>query len=198
MFLKTLNTASLFVALCLTSVNAVAEPVTYEIDSSHTFPAFEADHLAGLSVWRGKIGSSTGTVILDKEAEAGSVTVEMDMDTIDFSHEPMNKSAKGENILDVAKFPIATYSGTLVDFVDGKPTKVDGQLTMHGVTQDVDLDVNKFKCQKNFRFERETCGADASAMIDRTDFGIVFGEERGHFTEMKLLISIEANGPEYK
>lgn len=197
MFSNTLKIASFITAASLACGNSMAEPVTYEIDPSHTYPAFEADHLGGLSIWRGKIASTTGTVVLDKEAGAGSVNVEMDMTTIDFSHEGMNKSAR-ENILNVAEFPTATYTGTLIDFVDGKPTKVDGQLTMHGVTQDVDLDVNKFQCQKHYRYDRESCGADASAMIDRADFGIDFGKDRGHLSEIKLLISIEANGPEAK
>lgn len=197
MFLKTLNTASIVTALCLTSANVVAEPVTYEIDSSHTYPAFEADHLGGLSIWRGKITTTTGSVLLDKEAETGSVNIEMDMASIDFGHEGMNESAK-ERILNVKEFPMATYTGTLTEFVSGAPTKVDGQLTMNGVTQDVDLDINKFKCQKHYQYNKETCGADASAMIDRADFGADYGSARGHLTEVKLLISIEANGPEAK
>jgi polyisoprenoid-binding protein YceI len=194
---KTLKTVSALSACCLTSALSLAAPVTYEIDPSHTYPAFEADHLGGLSIWRGKIASTTGNIVLDKEAETGSVTVEMDMASIDFSHEAMNKTAR-ENILNVAEFPMATYSGTLTDFIDGQPTKVDGALTMHGVTQDVDLDINKFQCQKHYRYDRESCGADASAMIDRADFGVDFGADRGHLTEIKLLISVEANGPEAK
>lgn len=195
MMLKTLKAVSALSALCLTSTLSVAAPVTYEIDPSHTYPAFEADHLGGLSIWRGKIASTAGNIILDKEAETGSVTVEMDMASIDFSHEGMNKSAT-ENILNVAEFPTATYSGTLIEFVDGQPTKVDGTLSMNGVTKDVDLDINKFQCQKHYRYDRETCGADASAMIDRADFGADYGAARGHLTEIKLLISVEANGPE--
>lgn len=191
-FIKQTPIISLF---CLGSVLSFAEPVTYEIDPSHTYPAFEADHLGGLSIWRGKIASTSGTIVLDKEAQAGSVNVVMDMASIDFSHEGMNKSAR-ENILNVAEFPTATYSGELVDFVDGAPTKVQGSLTMHGVSKEVNLDINKFQCQKHYRYERESCGADASAMIDRADFGIDYGTARGHLTGIKLLISIEANGPE--
>ena len=179
-------------ALCAAiSITAQAEPVTYEIDSNHTFPAFEADHNAGVSVWRGKIGTSSGVVVLDREAETGTVEVEMEMGSIDFGHEEMENAAR-ENILNVAQFPLASYSGTLTDFVNGEPTKVDGMLTMHGVTLDVDLAINAFKCHMHPRFRTEVCGADASTMIDRADFGIDFGIEHGHLTPVKLLISIEA------
>src|SRR5690606_30801109 len=69
---------------------AVAAPVTYEIDSNHTYPSFEADHMGGLSIWRGKINSTRGTITLDKEAQTGTVEVTMDMSTIDFGHQGLN------------------------------------------------------------------------------------------------------------
>lgn len=197
MISKILKITSVLSAFYLVSSMAVAAPVSYEVDSDHTYPAFEADHLGGLSIWRGKIASTTGTVVLDKVAQTGSVNIEMDMASIDFSHEAMNKTAR-ERILNVAEFPTATYSGKLTEFTDGEPTKVDGVLTMHGVSKEVDLEINKFQCQKHYRYERESCGADASATIDRADFGVTFGAERGHLSEIKLLISIEAHGPETK
>ena len=52
-----------------------AAPVTYEIDPSHTYPSFEADHSGGVSLWRGKFNSSAGKIVLDKEANAGTVEV---------------------------------------------------------------------------------------------------------------------------
>ena len=140
MLSKALKTASLVAVVGSFSNATLAEPVTYEIDPSHTYPSFETDHL-GLSLWRGKIAKSSGTIVFDKVAETGTVTVEMDMASINFSHEGMNKSAR-ENILNVEEYPSATYTGALTGFVNGSPTKVDGQLTMHGVTQDVDLDLS--------------------------------------------------------
>jgi polyisoprenoid-binding protein YceI len=52
---------------------ALAAPVTYEIDSAHTYPSFEADHSGGMSLWRGKINSSSGKITLDKAANTGTV-----------------------------------------------------------------------------------------------------------------------------
>ena len=66
---------------CAVATTAVfAEPITYEIDPRHTFPSFEADHQGGVSVWRGKIESSSGTIVIDQEARTGTVNVAMDMD----------------------------------------------------------------------------------------------------------------------
>lgn len=170
---------------------ASAAPVTYEIDSAHTYPSFEADHSGGVSKWRGKINSSTGKITLDKEAGSGMVEVTMDMKTIDFGHQGLNDHAQTPDIFDTAKFPTATYSGRLVDFRNGAPTAVDGNLTMHGVTKPVRLTINSFKCAPH-RSGREVCGADAEATINREDFGVAFGKNFGFDMGVTLRISVEA------
>lgn len=181
-----------FIAFVVSVSNAaIAEPKTYAIDSSHTYPAFEADHQGGLSLWRGKINSTTGSIVLDREAKTGSVDISMDMATIDFGHDGMNKSATGD-IFKVADFPSATYTGTLTDFVDGAPTAVEGHLTLVGVTKPLQLSINQFLCKPHFRTGKETCGADASALFDRGEFGVNAGLEGGFFPEVSLRISVEA------
>ncbi len=171
--------------------SASAEPVNYVIDSSHTFPSFEADHFAGMSVWRGKVNHTEGTVVLDREAETGRVEATFDMATVDFGLDRMNQEAY-DVILHVEEFPTATYTGTLTDFVDGAPTAVEGMLTMHGVTRPVNLEVTSFKCQPHFRTQVEICGAGATAEFDRSEFGLDRDLNLGFYPEVKLLISIEA------
>ena len=119
----------IFVFLILFAPLSFGKPVTYVIDPDHTFPAFEADHMGGISLWRGKINSTSGKIILDKKNKTGSVNVVMEMDSIDFGHEGMNEKAKSGALFDVEDFPQAVYEGILIDFQDGKPTKVEGELT---------------------------------------------------------------------
>jgi polyisoprenoid-binding protein YceI len=168
-----------------------AAPVTYEIDPAHTYPSFEADHSGGVSLWRGKINSSTGKIVLDKEAGSGTVEVTMDMKTIDFGHQGLNDHAQTPDIFNTAQFPTATYQGRLVDFRNGAPTAVDGNLTMHGVTKPVRLTLNSFKCAPH-RSGREVCGADALATIDRSEWGVNFGQNFGFDMKVTLRISVEA------
>jgi polyisoprenoid-binding protein YceI len=168
-----------------------AAPVTYEIDPAHTYPSFEADHSGGVSNWRGKINSSAGKITLDKEAGAGTVEVTMDMKTIDFGHQGLNDHAQTPDIFDTAKYPTATYSGKLAGFRNGAPTTVEGNLTMHGVTKPVTLTLNSFKCIPD-RSGREKCGADASATINREDFGVAFGKNFGFDMKVTLRIQVEA------
>ena len=100
-----------------------------------------------------------------------------------------------EDILDVQRYPTATYVGELARFVNGSPTAIEGSLTMHGVSRPVNLAIERFKCQPHFRHGREVCGADASATIDREEFGVDYDKENGFFMDVKLLITSEAQIP---
>jgi polyisoprenoid-binding protein YceI len=177
--------------LALMTGSAIAVPVKYDVDPNHTYPSFEADHFGGLSVWRGKFDKSSGTIVLDKEKSSGSVDVTIDASSIDFGHAKLNEHAKSAEMFDVAKYPTATYKGTLAKFKDGAPTEVDGQLTLHGVTKPVKLTINQFKCMVNPMSKKETCGADASATFNRSDFGVNFGDKYGFKQEVKLQIQVE-------
>ena len=188
--LPTLISLVLLSSFCISFTQA--KPITYEIDSSHTFPAFEADHMGGLSLWRGKINSTSGEIVLDKDKETGSVNVIMDMSTIDFGHEGMNKHAKNSDMFDVEKYPEEVYKGNLTDFIDGAPTKVKGSLTLHGVTKPVDLDIKSFKCRLHPFKLKQVCGADAYGNIRRDDFGVDYAKRLGFKMEVALRIGVEA------
>ena len=188
--LPTLISLVLLSSFCISFTQA--KPITYEIDSSHTFPAFEADHMGGLSLWRGKINSTSGEIVLDKDKETGSVNVIMDMSTIDFGHEGMNKHAKNSDMFDVEKYQEAVYKGNLTDFIDGAPTKVKGSLTLHGVTKPVDLDIKSFKCRLHPFKLKQVCGADAYGNIMRDDFGVDYAKRLGFKMEVALRIGVEA------
>ncbi len=178
--------------LAILAGTAMAAPVTYKIDPAHTYPSFEADHMGGLSVWRGKFDTSSGTVVLDKEKSTGTVDITVDATSIDFGHAKLNEHAKTPDMFDAAKFPTATYKGTLAGFKDGAPTEVKGELTLHGVTKPVTLKIDKFLCKPNPMTKKEVCGADATAMINRGDFGISYGGNFGFNMETKLAIQVEA------
>lgn len=168
---------------------AQAAPVAYTVESSHTYPSFEASHL-GISFWRGKINKTTGSITLDREARTGSVNIVMDAKSVDFGHDKMNEHALNEDFFFVEKHPTITYTGTIT-FDDGQPSGVDGQLTLLGVTKPVKLEIESFKCIPHPFFKKEVCGADAEGTFDRADFGMTYGDKFGP-TEVKLQIQVEA------
>ena len=180
-------------ALTLTAVSAIAAPVTYKVDPAHTYPSFEADHMGGLSVWRGKFNSSSGTIVLDKEAKTGTVDITVDTTSLDFGNDKLNEHAKSEPAMfDVAKFPTATFKGKISKFDGATPTEVMGDLTLHGVTKPVTLKINQFLCKESPMTKKEVCGADASTTFSRYDFGITYGQNFGFKPDVKLLIEVEA------
>jgi polyisoprenoid-binding protein YceI len=178
--------------LALITGSALAAPITYEVDPGHTYPSFEADHLGGLSIWRGKFEKTSGTILFDKEKGAGTVDITVDVASIDFGHTKLNDHAKSPELFDVEKFPTAVFKGTLAKFKDGAPTQVEGQFTLHGVTKPLTLTVNQFKCMINPMLKKEVCGADASATFNRSDFGVSYGDKFGFKQEVKLQIQVEA------
>ena len=156
----------------LLTIDAGAAVDRYTIDPNHTYPSFKAPHTAGISFWRGKFDRSSGFVTLDRVTKTGSMEITIDTASIDFGLDKMNTHAKSDEFFDVEKFPTAVYKGTRIDFEGDTPVAVRGTLTLHGVTRPVDLKIGSFKCILHPVLKRELCGADASAEIDRTDFGM--------------------------
>ena len=170
---------------------AAAAPVKYNIDPAHTYPSFEADHM-GISVWRGKFNKTKGTVMLDKETGSGSVDIEIDTASIDFGNEALNKWAVSKALFDSAKFGKARYKGKLDAYVNGVPSRVTGELTLHGVTKPLDLKINLFKCIPQPLSKKDLCGADAIGVFKRDDFGLVAGKDYGFNMDVNLRIQVEA------
>jgi len=188
-----MNRFALASLTALVSAAAFAAPVTYILDSRHTYPSFEADHFGGLSVWRGKFTDTSGKVVYDKEAKTGSIEVTVNMSSVNYGYPKLDEHAKSAEILDVAKYPTATYSGTFTQFNAAGPSEAQGTLTLHGVSKPLTLKINSFLCKPNPQTKKEVCGADASATFNRSDFGITFGDAYGFQMWVKLQIQVEGS-----
>ena len=188
--------SALFLTVALIAAPALAAPVKYTIDSNHTYPSFATDHFGGVSTWRGKFNKTTGTIVLDREAQAGSIDVTIDASSVDFGNDKLNDHARSPDMLDVAKYPTAAFTGKLGKFVNGAPTVVDGSLTLHGVTKPVQLTVDSFLCKTHPMTKKEFCGANVSGKINREDFGVSYGKQMGFNMDVGLNIQVEASKAE--
>jgi polyisoprenoid-binding protein YceI len=175
------------------TATTVAAPVTYILDPNHTYPSFETDHMGGLSVWRGKFTSTSGKVVYDKDAKAGSIDIAVKMDSVDFGMAKMDEHAKSPDIFDAAKFPTATYSGKFTKFNGAVPTEAQGTFTLHGVTKPLTLVIDSFMCKPNPMTKKEVCGADATATFNRSDYGVSYGDSYGFKMGVKLQIQVEGS-----
>jgi len=186
--MKTCLTAT---ALLLAAMAANAAPTAYAIDPNHTFPSFEADHM-GISVWRGKLNKSSGKVLYDKTAGTGTVEIVTELASIDFGMNALATWARGKDFFDVKNHPRAVFKGSLQSPVNGVPTQLVGELTLHGVTRPLMLTIKSLKCVQHPMLKRDYCGADASGSFNRDDFGLSAGKEYGFNMNVDLRIQAEA------
>jgi polyisoprenoid-binding protein YceI len=108
-----MTTRFIMAALIATAAGAAyAASETYVIDPAHTYPSIEFSHM-GISVWRGKFDTTSGTITIDRAAQTGSVDIVVDPASINFGLEAMDDKARSEDFFNVAKYPTATYKGTL-------------------------------------------------------------------------------------
>ncbi|HTV95266.1 MAG TPA: YceI family protein [Steroidobacteraceae bacterium] len=182
--------ASLAVLAC---APVLAAPITYVLDPKHTYPSFAADHMGGLSVWRGKFTETAGKVVYDKQAKTGSIEVTVNMSSVDFGNAKLDEHAQSAEIFDVAKYPTATYVGKFTKWDGSKPTEAQGTFTLHGVSRPLALKIDSFMCKPNPMTKKEVCGADATASFDRSDYGVTFGQAYGFKMWVKLEIQVEGS-----
>lgn len=170
---------------------ALATPVTYTIDPNHTYPSFEVDHL-GYSTQRGRFNKTSGRITLDTAAHQGSVEVSIDATSIDMGFAKWNENMRGENYFNTDAYPTISFRADQLVFDGDRPTSAQGQLTLLGVTKPVTLTIQRFRCAPHPLFKRDTCGADITASLKRSDFGMTkYIPSVGD--EIRLLISVEAH-----
>lgn len=188
------------VALAL-PLAAAAQPANYEVDPDHSFPQFMVGHL-GAAYLHGRFNRTSGKLTLDRTAKTGSIEITIESASVDTGpHELRGRTRTRDEHLrtadffNVQEFPQLTYKGT-AKWTGDWPTEVQGQLTMLGVTQPVNLKVDYFNCVPDPRMKgkREVCGGNATGTLKRSDFGMKFGIPAVS-DEIRLQIQFEALRP---
>lgn len=148
---------------------ALAAPETFVVDGSHTFPRFSYSHF-GYSTQLSSFSKTTGKVVFDKAAKTGAVDIVIDTKSVNTGFDTFNEHIQGEDFLNTAKFPTATFKSTKVVFEGDKPAKVEGQLTIKGVTKPVTLTVTSFQAMPHPMMKKDAIGANAYTVIKRSEF----------------------------
>jgi polyisoprenoid-binding protein YceI len=169
---------------------AQAAPEKFVIDSAHTYPFFEIDHL-GWSTSRSLFRKVTGTATLDFAAKQGAAEIVIDASSLDTADAKRDEHLRGEDFLDAAKYPTLAFKSDKLGFSGDKLAKADGQLTLHGVTKPVTLTFTQFKCGEHPVFTKHSCTGDATATIKRSDF-VITAYAGAIGDEVKLSIQVEA------
>lgn len=168
--MKTLIKLSAAVLLATAAIApAMAAPDTYLLDTAHTFPRFSYSHF-GYSTQLSRFDKTSGKIVFDKVAKTGAVDIVIDMKSVNTGFPTFNEHIQGEDFLDTAKFPTATFKSTKVVFDGDKPATVEGNLTIKGVTKPVTLKLSSFQAMPHPMMKKDALGANASVTIKRSDF----------------------------
>ena len=177
----------IFSSILSFSANAVG---TYTVDPRHTFPSFEIDHL-GFSIQRGRFNQTEGKITFAPESASGSIDITIDTASISTGLADLEKHLRGEDFLDANRFPKIVFKSKQLSFNKDRLIGADGKLTLHGVTRPVHLTVDHFYCGLNLISMKNVCGANATAWIKRSDFG-VDKYAPALANDVKVIIQIEA------
>ena len=160
--------ANLGMALCAA---AQAAPEAYLVDPARTQPRLSLAYF-GYAVPLARFKRSSGRVVFDRVLRTASADVIVDTDSIDTGHSAIDRLIQGEEFLNTARYPKAVFRSSRVHFVGDRPVKIDGTLTLKGVTQRVDLVVNSFRRLSPPARRRETLAVGAFSTVKRSDFGL--------------------------
>jgi polyisoprenoid-binding protein YceI len=184
------NTFIAALALAAGASSALAAPQMYVIDGTHTFPRFSYSHL-GYSTQLSRFNNTTGKVVIDQAAKTGSVDVVIDMRSVDTGFATFDEHIQGPDFFDTAKFPTANFKSTKVTFDGDKPSKIDGNLTIKGVTRPVTLTVTSFQSMPHPMLKKDAVGANAYTMVKRSEFNA--GAYAPHVgNDVRIDIALEA------
>ena len=174
------------------AVPALAAEESYVIEAVHSQPQWEARHIS-MSPQRGSFGKVSGKVMLDREAKKGSIDMTIDATSIRTFDGRLDAIVKGERFFNVEKFPTLTFKSDKLTFDGDRVVQVDGDFTMIGVTKPVSFKVTNFVCGENPFNKKPMCGAEATATIKRSDWGMTNGLNINNpGDEVRLMIPIEA------
>ena len=166
----------------------------WQIDSAHTHAIFGVKHLV-ISTVKGELGKVTGTVVLDDADIAKSkVEATVDVTGINTREPKRDEDLRSANFFDAAKYPTVTFKSNRVEKAGDGKLKVTGELTMHGVTTPVTLDVTGPTPEIKDPWGNVKRGVSATAKINRKDFGLTYSKaiEAGPVVGDEVAIEIEA------
>jgi polyisoprenoid-binding protein YceI len=171
--LKTAHRIGLVAAALLASVSALAQTSNWTIDPNHSTAQFTVRHLA-ISNVTGNFMKVTGSVILnDKDIAQSQVSASIDVNSINTRVEARDKDLKSPNFFEVEKYPTIEFKSKRIVSSGGK-LQLIGDLTLHGTTREVTLDVDGPTPEMTDAHGNSRRGISATTAINRKDFNLVY------------------------
>jgi polyisoprenoid-binding protein YceI len=153
--------------LALMSLTVQAQPESYQIDATRARVEYAVTQL-GFIEQRGRFGAVRGSLRVDPEAKALEIELAIDARSVDVGG-VLDAFARGESLLDTTHYPEIRFRSTHVEWDAERPIRVEGALTLHGVTRPIALALTSFRCEGE---GNETCRATATGTLERSLFGM--------------------------
>ena len=151
---------------------AAAATSNWQIDPAHSAAQFAVRHMA-ISTVRGAFSKVTGTMVFDdKDITKSTVEVVIDVSSIDTRQPDRDKDLKSDHFFDAANFPTITFKSKKVEQVAPGKLKITGDLTIHGTTKEVVLDVDGPTAPIKDPWGNQRVAANATTKINRQDYGV--------------------------
>ena len=184
----------IFLITFLLAIPHFALAENWKIDPAHTSVEFKIKHLM-ISWVKGTFTDVKGSVVFD-ETEPGksSVNVQVATASVDTGNKKRDDHLRSPDFFDVASYPVMSFASKQVTAANGVPTQINGELTLHGETRAVTLDVEEFSPTITDPWGNTRRGASASATINRKDFGLTWNkalEAGGVVVGEEVRISLE-------
>ena len=178
-------------------VSAAAQAGTWKIDPNHSAAQFSVRHL-GVSTVRGAFMKVSGSASYDPaDPSKNSVDVTIDASSVDTRVQMRDNDLRSPNFLDVQKYPTITFKSKQSKSAGAGKLEVLGDLTIHGVTKEVTLEVDGPSAPIKDPWGNQRIGASASTKINRKDFG-VNGAPGAVGDEITITIDTELTQPQAK
>ena len=183
----------LLVALLAGASLSFAETQTWQIDPNHTASQFSVRHL-GISTVRGQFMKTTGTVAYDPaDPSKTQIDVTIEASSVDTRVQMRDNDLRSDHFLDVAKYPNITFKSKKSESAGQGKLKITGDLTIHGTTKEVVLDVDG-PSEPMSAMGGMRMGAEATTKINRKDFG-VNGAPGMVGDEIQITLDVELTRP---
>ena len=161
-----------FLTFFALTLAATAQAGTWKIDPQHTSAQFSVRHL-GVSTVRGAFTKVSGSAKYDSSDPSKiSLDATIEAASVDTRVEMRDNDLRSPNFLDVQKYPTITFHSKQVKAADAGKLQMVGDLTIHGVTKEVTLDVDGPSAPMKDPWGNQRIGASASTKINRKDFGV--------------------------
>lgn len=175
----------------LSSPATEAAPVRHVVEPNHTFVNFEVRHFDTSTV-RARFDRVDGFVVVDTQAKRGEADITIDTASVSSGIQSFDEHLRNPDFLDVERHPQARFRSTDFRFFGDRVISLVGELTMLGKTVPVRLDATHFNCYDSPIVKARVCGGDFETKIERSQWGMNWGIDRGVPDRVRLLIQIEA------